>query len=143
MPATRALTWFSLVIALVAPLQSNYRGLLQAATQHVRVLFVDDLHLDFPATGHVREVFKTISTILVNEEDLVAIVSRGPSSLAIDLRRDRQSVAAAREKISGAGLRPSEMVGPEDVPEVRYRAHVALDEPILSEGRHHHRGTPW
>ena len=33
---------------------------------------------------------------------------------------------AAREKISGAALRPSEMVGEQDFSEVGYRAHVSL-----------------
>ena len=83
MAPTRALIWFSLVIAFAAPLQSASRRLPQAAAGRVWVFIIDDLHLDFRATGRLKELFKMISTTLVKEEDLVAIVSTGPSSLAI------------------------------------------------------------
>jgi VWFA-related protein len=58
-------------------------------------------------------------------------VSTGPSSLAIDLTYDRKRLTEAIDKISGAGLKPSDIldtpVGAEGPSEVRYRAHVAFD----------------
>ncbi len=129
MNATRALTWFSLVIAFVAPLQSASPSLPRAATGRVWVIFIDDLHLDFPATGRLKELYKTISSKLVKDADLVAVASTGPSSLAIDVTRDRQMLSTAHRKISGAALRPSETVAipDQDLSEVRYRAHVSLE----------------
>ena len=61
---------------------------------------------------------------------MFGIVSTGPSSIAIDLTYDRKRLDEAIEKISGAGLKPNEIidtpVGAEGPPEVRYRAHVAF-----------------
>ena len=62
---------------------------------------------------------------------MFGIVSTGPSSLAIDLTYDRKRLTEAIDKISGAGLKPNEIldtpVGAEGPSEVRYRAHVAFD----------------
>jgi VWFA-related protein len=62
---------------------------------------------------------------------MFGIVSTGPSSLAIDLTYDRKRLTEAIDKISGAGLRPAEILdaplGAEGPSEVRYRAHVAFD----------------
>ena len=52
--------------------------------------------------------------------------STGPSSIAIDLTRDRKGLDSAQAKIAGAALRPSEIVAGGYPPEVGYRAHVAF-----------------
>jgi hypothetical protein len=57
--------------------------------------------------------------------DLVGVVSTGPSSIAIDLTRDRAALSGVPEKIAGAALHPSEIVT-KYPSEVRYRAHVTL-----------------
>ena len=111
----------------------------------VWLIFIDDLHLDFPATGRLKDLFKKVSSELVREGDLVGVASTGPSSIAIDLTRDRRRLSRALEKMSGAGLKPSEILAvpdryssqvrqgvhvtvPDDYPsEVRYRAHVTFD----------------
>ncbi len=61
---------------------------------------------------------------------MFGIVSTGPSSLAIDLTYDLKRLDEAIKKISGAGLKPNDILrasesadGPS---EVRYRAHVAF-----------------
>jgi VWFA-related protein len=97
----------------------------------VFILFVDDLHLDFRDTSRIRDLFKRISKTLIHEGDLFGIVSTGTSSIAIDLTYDRTRIDEAIKKISGNGLRPSEIInGPdssqEGPVEVRYRAHVAF-----------------
>jgi VWFA-related protein len=96
----------------------------------VLLLFVDDLHLDFRNTGRIRDLFKKIATTLVHEGDLFGVVSTGPSSLAIDLTYDRRRLDEAIKRISGSGLKPSDILqAPEtaDGPsEVKYRAHVAF-----------------
>jgi VWFA-related protein len=94
------------------------------------MIFVDDLHLDFKNTGRIKDLFKRIAQNLVHEGDMFGIVSTGPSSLAIDLTYDHKRLDEAIDKISGAGLRPNEIldapVGAEGPSEVRYRAHVAF-----------------
>jgi VWFA-related protein len=100
------------------------------AAGRIFLLFVDDLHLDFRNTGRIRQLFKKISDTLIHEGDMFGIVSTGPSSLAIDLTYDRKRLEEAIKKISGSGLRPSDIIqgpeGAEGPSEVRYRAHVAF-----------------
>jgi VWFA-related protein len=101
------------------------------AAGRIWMIFVDDLHLDFQNTGRIKDLFKQISNELVHEGDMFGIVSTGPSSIAIDLTYDRKRLTEAYDKISGAGLKPNEIldtpVGAEGPSEVRYRAHVAFD----------------
>src|SRR3954467_12714170 len=101
------------------------------AAGRIWMIFVDDLHLDFQNTGRIKDLFKQISSELVHEGDMFGIVSTGPSSIAIDLTYDRKRLTEAYDKISGAGLKPNEIldtpVGAEGPSEVRYRAHVAFD----------------
>jgi VWFA-related protein len=101
------------------------------AAGRIFMIFVDDLHLNFRDTGRIKDLFKKIAKELIHEGDMFGIVSTGPSSLAIDLTYDRKRLDEAIDKISGAGLKPSEIldtqVGADGPPEVRYRAHVAFD----------------
>jgi VWFA-related protein len=101
------------------------------AAGRIWLIFVDDLHLDFRNTGRIKSLFKQIANELVHEGDMFGIVSSGPSSLAIDLTYDRKRLNEAIDKISGAGLKPQEILdaplGAEGPSEVRYRAHVAFD----------------
>ncbi|MEP6917216.1 MAG: VWA domain-containing protein [Acidobacteriota bacterium] len=101
------------------------------AAGRIFMIFVDDLHLNFRDTGRIKDLFKKIAKELIHEGDMFGIVSTGPSSLAIDLTYDRKRLDEAIDKISGAGLKPNEIldsqVGADGPPEVRYRAHVAFD----------------
>ncbi len=80
--------------------------------------------------ARIRELFKKISTTLIHDGDMFGIVSTGPSSLAIDLTYDKKRLDEAIKKISGNGLKPSDIIqgpeGAEGPSEVRYRAHVAF-----------------
>jgi VWFA-related protein len=100
------------------------------AAGRIFLIVVDDLHLDFRNTGRIRDLFKRISRTLVHEGDMFGIVSTGPSSLAIDLTYDRKILDDAIKKITGNGLKPSDIIqgaeGAEGPTEVRYRAHVAF-----------------
>ncbi len=101
------------------------------AAGRIFIIFVDDLHLDFRNTGRIRDLFKKISKELIHEGDMFGIVSTGPSSIAIELTYDRKRLDEALNKISGGGLKPSDIldspVGADGPPEVKYRAHVAFD----------------
>src|SRR5438128_3602308 len=74
------------------------------------LFFVDDLHLQFQNSGRVRELFKKVAKNLVHEGDLFGVVSSGPSSIAIDMTYDRKRLDQAIAKMSGDGLKPSEII---------------------------------
>ena len=99
-------------------------------TGRIFLLIVDDLHLDFRNTGRIRSLFQKISKNLIHEGDMFCIVSTGPSSLAIDPTYDRKILDEAIKKITGSGLKPSDVIQGQDnadgPAEVRYRAHVAF-----------------
>jgi len=100
------------------------------AAGRIFLIIVDDLHLDFRNTGRIRDLFKRIARQLVHEGDMFGIVSTGPSSLAIDLTYDRKVLDEAIKKITGNGLKPSDIIQGQDnaqgPAEVRYRAQVAF-----------------
>ena len=100
------------------------------AAGRIFILFVDDLHMDFRNTGRIRQLFQKIKKELIHEGDLFGIVSTGPSSISIDLTYDIRRLDEAIKRISGAGLKPNEIVTggqtSEGPSEVRYRAHVAF-----------------
>jgi VWFA-related protein len=100
------------------------------AAGRIFIVFVDDLHLDFRNTGRIRDLFQKIADELIHEGDMFGIVSTGPSSIAIDPTYDRKRLKEAIKKISGAGLKPQDILdtpeGQEGPPEVRYRANVAF-----------------
>ncbi len=100
------------------------------AAGRIFLFFVDDLHMSFRDTPRIRQLFEKMSKTLLHEGDMFGVVSTGTSSIAIDLTYDRKRMDEAIKKISGGGLRPSEIIegpqGPNGPSELRYRAHVAF-----------------
>lgn len=100
------------------------------AAGRIFLIIVDDLHLDFRNTGRIRDLFKRISRTLVHDGDMFAIVSTGPSSLAIDPTYDRKVLDEAIKRVTGNGLKPSDIIqgaeGADGPSEVRYRANVSF-----------------
>ena len=100
------------------------------AAGRIFVIFIDDLHLDFRNTGRIRDLFKRVADELIHEGDMFAIVSSGPASIEIPLTYDRRRLDEALKKVTGGGMRPSEILeqpeGAEGPPELRYRAHTAM-----------------
>ena len=96
----------------------------------VWLLFVDDLHFDFRRTGYVKDFLKRLANELIQDGDMFAVRSSGPSSLAVDLTADRGLLEGAIQRTSGAGLTPFEILdagqGPGLSAELLYRAKVAL-----------------
>ena len=94
------------------------------------LFFVDDLHVEFGNTGRLRDLFKRISRELVHEGDMFAIVSSGPSSIAVDMTYDRRRLDEAVKKMTGNELRPSDIISgmssSQGPAEVRFRAHTAF-----------------
>jgi VWFA-related protein len=99
-------------------------------TGRIFLLIVDDMHLDFRNTGRIRDLFKRIARDLIHEGDMFCIVSTGPSSIAVDPTYDRKILEESIKKITGNGLKPSDIIqGPDSAQgpsEVLYRAHVAF-----------------
>jgi len=100
------------------------------ASGRIFLIFVDDLHMDFRNTGRIRDLFKKIRKELIHDGDMFGVVSTGPSSISVDMTYDIKRLDEAITKISGSGLKPSEIIetpdGSQGPPEVRYRAHVAF-----------------
>jgi VWFA-related protein len=101
------------------------------AAGRVILFVVDDLHLDFRETPRIRSLFKKMGQQLVHEGDLFGIVSTGTSSIAIDLTYDRTRMDEAANRITGGGMKPSEIIqqsaSGETPAEVTHRAHVAFE----------------
>ena len=100
------------------------------AAGRIFLFFIDDLHLDFRNTPHVRQLIKKIKDELVHEGDMFGVVSTGTSSISIDLTYDRRRLDEAMNRIAGNALRPTEIIeggqGPDGPSELRYRSHVAF-----------------
>jgi VWFA-related protein len=96
----------------------------------VFLIFVDDFHFDPDQTPRVRALLKQVRHELVHPGDLVGMVSTGYSSIAVELTYDQKRLDEAIAKVSGGGLKPSEIIGePEGSQgpaQVRYRAHTAF-----------------
>jgi VWFA-related protein len=106
------------------------RRVVNDTSGRIFLFFVDDLHLQFAATGRVKSLFEKISKELVHDGDLFGVVSSGPSSISIDMTYDKKRLAEAAKKIHGDGLKPSEIIqrgtGFEGIQELRHRSHVAF-----------------
>lgn len=90
------------------------------------MIFVDDLHLDFRNTGRIRDMMTVIASALIHEGDRFAIVSSGPSTLAIDLTTDRRLLADAIRKTTGNALRYQDAQFASSSDEVWRRASIAM-----------------
>jgi hypothetical protein len=94
------------------------------------LIIVDDLHLDFRNTGHLRTLLKTIAAELIRDGDEVALHSTGPSSVSVAWTHDRSAVDSVINKIAGNSLRVSDILAiTRDLTptnEVDYRATLAL-----------------
>lgn len=101
------------------------------AAGRIIVFVVDDLHLEFRDTPRIRDLFKKMGQQLVHEGDLFGIVSTGTSSISIDLTYDRTRMEEAAKRITGGGMRASEIIqqsaNGETPAEVQHRAHVAFE----------------
>ena len=101
------------------------------AAGRIIIFVIDDLHLEFRDTHRIRRLFRDMAKELVHDGDLFGIVSTGTSSIAIDLTYDRSRMEEAANKITGGGLKPSEIIQQsstgETPQEVMHRANVAFE----------------
>jgi VWFA-related protein len=94
------------------------------------LIFIDDLHMDFQQTPRLRTLLKDMLKNLIHEGDRFGIVSTGTSSISQQLTADRQILESIADKVTGGGLKPSEIInssnGVGQASELRHRAHVAF-----------------
>ena len=96
----------------------------------VFLIFVDDLHFEAEYTPHVRRLIETLTTTLLHDGDMIAMISSGPSSLEVPLTYDRKLIASAASRVRGSGITANEIFqsletsqGPGDL---RQRARTAF-----------------
>ena len=111
-------------------LPSAPRRLVGDSTGRVLLVFVDDLHFEAEYSPHVRRLVSTIVKTVLQEGDLVAMFSSGPSNIAIGMTYDHKLIEASVSKIRGSAMTAAEMFqlletsqGPGDV---RQRAQMAF-----------------
>ena len=119
MSAARLLSVGVLVaIACVTPSR------VHAAAQDAGVtwlIFVDDLHLDFRNTGHIRKLLGSIASELIRDGDAFVLRFSGPSSVSIPFTTNRSLLDAAIGRIAGNALLPGDVIQDE----MRHRASLA------------------
>jgi len=100
-------------------------------TGRVFVIFIDDLNFTFRSTSSVREIMRLIKTV-VQEEDLVSIVSSGYSSIAVDPVHDYgyRHLEEAIKKTAGSGMDSRQILTAASTSQgpagLRYMAHTAM-----------------
>jgi VWFA-related protein len=94
------------------------------------LIFIDDLHIEFKLTSRMRQLLKRMSDLLIHDGDLYGVVSTGYSSIAQDMTYDRKRIPEIISKVSGAGLKPADLVRAQSTAEgpaeVKYRANTAF-----------------
>jgi hypothetical protein len=120
----------ALKVAVIAAAALTAAGSAIAQPAAGWLIIVDELHLDFRNTGHLRTLLSTIASELIRDGDQVALYSTGPSSISVAWTSDRSAVDSAVEKIAGNGLKVSDILaiteGRIASNEVDQRATVAL-----------------
>jgi VWFA-related protein len=123
------------VLAVLAALETAGRSVPSRAVAQVRdptgiawLIFVDDLHVDFRNTGHLRKLLKSISTDVIRYDDIVAVRSSGPPRLSIDVTADKQLLEDVIQKTHGNGLKASDIQAApvRGSDEVQYRVTLAV-----------------
>ena len=101
------------------------------AAGRIIIFVIDDLHMEFRDTHRIRRLFRDMAKELIHDGDLFGIVSTGTSSIAIDLTYDRTRMEEAANRITGGGLKPSEIIQQsatgQTPQEVFHRANVAFE----------------
>jgi VWFA-related protein len=100
-------------------------------TGRVFVIFIDDLNFTFRSTSQVREIMRLIKTV-VQEEDVVSIVSSGYSSIAVNPVHDYgyRHLEEAIRKTAGSGMDSRQILTAASTSQgpagLRYMAHTAM-----------------
>jgi VWFA-related protein len=98
----------------------------------VFVILIDDMSIAAVDTPKTKQVLKYIRDTLIQDNDLVGIVSSGYSSIAVDLTHDYEHVRMneAIKRTAGAGMTPDDIVRASNTSKgpagLRYQAYMAM-----------------
>jgi hypothetical protein len=114
------------VLAMIACIAGSPSDVAAQDAGMTWLIFVDDLHLDFINTGHIRELLRSIASELIRDGDAFVLRSSGPSP-SIAFTRKRSRLEAAIREITGNELPPSMILrwSPLNMDEARQRVLVA------------------
>lgn len=137
--------------ALVLALAAGSAGTMHVAAREqpdrlndVRAaVVVDDLHLDFIATGRLRTAVRTLVALLHQTGRLASLQTTGPSTVRLDVEADTPAwrIDDAVKHLTGNALHADDVAPPAGGPqwrEVRDRAWqtaTTVDAAIASSGR--------
>lgn len=91
------------------------------------LVLIDDLHLDFRRTGHIRAAIAAVTRPLLDAGVLAGVRTDGPSFMALTIAPGSpwSVVADAVKRVTGNGLKPSDIIQAPDPRELVYRARHA------------------
>ena len=113
MPTRRTLIVSALIAAASrSPKLSADTSGQDRATPQTVLLFIDDLHIGFASTPKLRTGVRQATERLLASGRSVALVSDGTSSVVIQATTDTTPLSDVARKITGAGLKPSEIANP-------------------------------
>ena len=100
-------------------------------TGRLFIILVDDLHIPAGLTARARVAFTEMADNLIHEGDQFAVVSTGPSSIALGVTTDHGLLRSTAERITGDGFDSSDLIQnfppmPGYTPELMVRAGVAF-----------------
>ena len=95
------------------------------------IILVDDLHIPAALTPRARTAFALMVDNLIHDGDQFAVVSTGPSAIAMGVTADRSLLPSLADRITGDGFDPAELIQnfpprPGYTPELMARAGVAF-----------------
>jgi VWFA-related protein len=101
-------------------------------TGRVFIIFIDDMHLQPLDSIKARRVLEDIRDTIIHDDDLIALVSTGYSSISSSLTYDvkRKRFNEAIGKTMGAGMTPQEIISANQTSEgpagLRHNAYTAF-----------------
>ena len=100
-------------------------------TGRLFIILVDDLHIAAGLTARARTAFAEMADNLIHEGDQFAVVSTGPSAIALGVTTDRGLLRPTAARITGDGFDPGELIQnfpprPGYTPELMARAGIAF-----------------
>ena len=101
-------------------------------TGRLFLILVDDLHIAGDLTPRARTAFEEMAENLVHEGDQFAVVSTGPSAIAIGVTTDLDLLRSTAARITGDGFNPTEIIQnfpptPGYTPELAVRGRIAFN----------------
>lgn len=79
-------------------------------TGRLFIVLVDDLHIPAVLTARARTAFAEMADNLIHEGDQFAVVSTGPSSIALGVTTDRGLLQSTAARIIGDGFDANELI---------------------------------